>query len=202
MYSFSISSNYSYITSSHLDIPGVVDNNTVVRMLVSLTSVKLTWDQPEDNNAQITNYNITLCTSVSNDSCVDQTPTTIAVPTTEPMAVLGDLIPVRTYRVYIRAENDAGLGPESQPYFFDSANEGMLCPIPGSPFSFQSCVVACMLRCWVGTSRGIVLPPYEECTSVHPQLIVFHCWRNITTQTMVLGLSHLHKGCLQLFPRK
>jgi len=195
----STSSNCSRMTSPTLDIPGVVDNNTVVRMLVSLTSVKLTWDQPEDNNAQITNYNITLCTSVSNDSCVDQTPTIITVPTMEPMAVLGDLTPVRTYRVYIRAENDAGLGPQSQPYFFDSANEGMLCPIPGSPFSFQSCVV---LRCWVGTSRGFVLPLYEECTSVHPQLIVFHCWRNITTQTMLFGLSYLHKGCLQLLPRK
>ena len=118
------------MTSPTSDIPGVVDNNTVVRMLVSLTSVKLTWDQPEDNNAQITRYNITYCTSNSNGSCVDQSPTTIPVLTTEPMAILGDLTPVRTYRVYIRAENDAGLGPQSQPYFFDSANEGMLCPIP------------------------------------------------------------------------
>jgi len=118
------------MTSPALDVPDEVDNNTVVRMLVSLTSVKLTWDQPEENNAQITSYNITYCTSVSNGSCVDQSPTTISVPTTEPMAVLENLIPVRTYRVYIQAENNAGLGPESQPYFFDSANEGMLCPIP------------------------------------------------------------------------
>ena len=95
-------------------------------MLVSLTSVKLTWDQPEDNNAQIASYNIIYCTSDSDGSCVDQTPTTISVPTTEPMAVLDNLIPVRTYRVYIRAENDAGLGPQSQPYYFDSANGGML----------------------------------------------------------------------------
>jgi len=104
----------------------VVDNTTVVRMLVSLTSVKLTWNQPEDNNAQIASYNITYCTSNSDGSCVDQTLTTISVPTTEPMAILENLVLVRTYRVYIRAENDAGLGPQSQPYFFDSANEGML----------------------------------------------------------------------------
>ena len=126
-YSFSKSSNYSYIyLLPTIDIPGVVDNTTVVRMLLSLTSVKLTWDQPEDNNAQIASYNIIYCTSDSDGSCVDQTPTTISVPTTEPMAVLENLVPVRTYRVYIQAENDAGLGPQSQPYFFDSANEGML----------------------------------------------------------------------------
>ena len=35
----------------------------------------------------------------------------------------------------IQAENGVGLGPQPvQPYLFDSADEGMLCLIPGSPF--------------------------------------------------------------------
>ena len=42
---------------------------------------------------------------------------------------------MRRYRVYIQAENVVGLGPQPvQPYVFDSADEGMSCLIPGSPF--------------------------------------------------------------------
>ena len=51
--------------------------------------------------------------------------------------------------MYIRAVNLAGMGPESQPYFFDSADEGMLCLIPSSPFwsPFQSYMV-CLCKVW------------------------------------------------------
>jgi len=40
------------------------------------------------------------------------------------MVDLTDINPERRYRVTIWAENAAGLGPESQPYFFDSATAG------------------------------------------------------------------------------
>ena len=116
-------------------IPGEVNHTTVVRTLVSLTSVRLTWVHPEGNNVQITSYYITYCPSAGIGLCADQPPTIISVPAMQPTAVLVDLIPVRRYRVYIQAENGAGLGPQPvQPYFFDTADEGMLCLISGSPF--------------------------------------------------------------------
>ena len=115
--------------------PGEVNHTTVVRILVSLTSVRLTWVHPEENNAQITSYNITYCPSANNGLCVDQPPTIIRVPTMQPTAVLIDLVPLRRYRVYIQAENEVGLGPQPvQPYFFDSADEGVSCFTPGSSF--------------------------------------------------------------------
>ena len=58
-----------------------------------------------------------------NSSCVQQT--SMQTSFTETVD-LSQLIPVRTYQVYIRAENDAGQGPEPmEPYFFESANEGI-----------------------------------------------------------------------------
>ena len=122
------------MSSPPSDRPGEVDINTVVRTLVSLSSVRLTWTQPEENNANITSYNITYCPTANNGECVAQAPTTISVTANGSSAVLTELTPVRRYRVYIRAVNVAGMGPESQPYFFDSADEGMLCLIPSSPF--------------------------------------------------------------------
>ena len=117
------------------DRPGEVNHTTVVRILVSLTSVRLTWNHPEENNTQITSYNITYCPSANNDLCVDQPPTIIHMPTMQPTAVLTDLVPLRRYRVYIQAENEVGLGPQPvQPYFFDSADEGVSCFTPGSSF--------------------------------------------------------------------
>ena len=116
-------------------IPGEVNHTTVVRTLVSLTSVRLTWIHPEENNVQITSYNIAYWPSANNGLCADQPPTIISVHAMQPTAVLVDLIPVRRYRVYIQAENDAGLGPQpAQPYIFDTTDEGMSCPISGSPF--------------------------------------------------------------------
>ena len=40
------------------------------------------------------------------------------------MVDLTDINPERRYRVTIWAENAAGMGPESPPYFFDSATAG------------------------------------------------------------------------------
>ena len=40
------------------------------------------------------------------------------------MVNLTDINPERRYRVTILAENAAGLGPESPPYFFDSTTAG------------------------------------------------------------------------------
>ena len=129
-------SSWGNMISPPPEHPGVVDHTTVVRMLVSLTSVQLMWDQPEDNNSRITSYNINYCPSATNDLCVDQPPTIISVPTTmQPTTVLMDLIPGRRYRVYIQAENEVGLGPQpARPYSFNSTNEGMLSLISLSPF--------------------------------------------------------------------
>ena len=102
--------------------PGEVNHTTVTRELVTLESVRLTWAQPEDNNAPINSYNVTYCVSI-NSSCVQQT--SMETPSTETI-ILSQLIPAMTYTVYIRAENNAGQGPEpTEPYFFKSANEGI-----------------------------------------------------------------------------
>ena len=102
--------------------PGEVNHTTVTRELLTLQSIRLTWAQPEDNNARINSYNITYCVSI-NSSCVQQT--SMQTSPTETV-ILTQLIPVRTYQVYIRAENDVGQGPEPmEPYFFESANEGI-----------------------------------------------------------------------------
>ena len=51
--------------------------------------------------------------------------TTIAVRgPAVPMISLTDINPERRYRITIRAENAAGMGPESLPYCFDSATAG------------------------------------------------------------------------------
>lgn len=135
LHNWNTNTSFSECMSFSGSIPGEVNHTTIVRTLVSLTSVLLTWFPPEENNPQITGYNITYCPSANNGLCEDQPSTTISVPAMQPTAVLVGLIPVRRYRVYIRAENDAGLGPQpAQPYFFDSTDEGMSCLIPGSPF--------------------------------------------------------------------
>ena len=109
--------------------PGQVDNTTVRSENLSLRRTRLTWAAPENNNAQITNYWITYCIPLVdlNDTCRNQT----AVPSSSmnPMEVLADINPERRYRVTIQAENVAGRGPESQPYFFNSATAGRCCYI-------------------------------------------------------------------------
>ena len=106
--------------------PDQVDNTTVSSENLSLRRTQLTWDAPEDNNAPITNYWITYCIPIidsTNDTCVGQTTISVRDPTV-PMEELTDINPLRRYRVTIQAENVAGRGPESQPYFFDSASAG------------------------------------------------------------------------------
>ena len=106
--------------------PGQVDNTTVRSENLSLNRTQLTWDAPEDNNARITNYWITYCIPIiysTNDSCVGQTTIFVRDPTV-PMVEFTDISPQRRYRVTIQAENVAGRGPESQPYFFDSPTAG------------------------------------------------------------------------------
>ena len=45
--------------------------------------------------------------------------------TTE-IAIFSQLIPLRTYQVYIRAVNDVGQGPEpAEPYLFESVTQGI-----------------------------------------------------------------------------
>ena len=95
----------------------------VTRELLTLQSVRLTWVQPEENNAHINSYNITYCASV-NYSCVQLTQTQTVLST----QIILQLIPVMTYQVYIRAENDVGQGPEpKEPYFLKSVTRGMCC---------------------------------------------------------------------------
>ena len=104
--------------------PDQVDNATVRSENLSLRRTRLTWDAPEDNNARITNYWITYCITIidsTNDTCVGQTTISVRDPTVS-MVEFTDINPLRRYRVTIQAENIAGRGPESQPYFFDSAS--------------------------------------------------------------------------------
>ena len=106
--------------------PGQVDNTTVRSENLSLRRTQLTWIAPEDNNAPITNYWITYCILIidtTNDTCAGQTTIPVRNPTV-PMVELTDIRPLRRYRVTIQAENVAGRGPESQPYFFDSPTAG------------------------------------------------------------------------------
>ena len=98
-----------------------MNHTTVTRELLTLQSVRLTWTQPEENNARINSYNITYCVSI-NSSCAQQT--LMQTSLTE-MVILTQLIPAMTYTVYIRAENDVGQGPEpTEPYIFESTSEG------------------------------------------------------------------------------
>ena len=102
--------------------PGEVNHTLVTRELLTLQSVRLTWLQPEDNHGHIISYNITYCLLVNN-SCGQQTP--IQTLSFTETAILSQLIPARTYQVYIRAENDVGQGPEpTQQFSFESANQG------------------------------------------------------------------------------
>ena len=107
--------------------PGQVDNTTVRSENLSLRRTRLTWEAPEDNNAPITNYWITYCISITasiNDTCVRSTTIPIFDSSEKPMVDLTDINPERRYRITIWAENAAGMGPESPPYFFDSASAG------------------------------------------------------------------------------
>ena len=108
--------------------PDQVDNATVRSENLSLRRTRLTWDAPEDNNARITNYWITYCIPIidsTNDTCVGQTTISVRDPTVS-MEELTHISPLRGYKVTIQAENIAGRGLESQPYFFDSASAGRL----------------------------------------------------------------------------
>ena len=115
----------------------------VIRELLTLQSVQLTWVEPEDNNARINSYNITFCPSV-NGTC-EQTLIQMSVSTET--VTLSQLAPVTTYQVYIHAENDVGQGPEpAEPYLFDSANRGVLSVhlvlhsslnVASTPFQYQ-----------------------------------------------------------------
>ena len=117
--------------------PDEVNHTIVTTELLTLQSVSLTWVQPEDNNARINSYNITFCPAV-NGTC-EQSPLQMSASTE--MVTLSQLIPVTTYQVYIRAENDVGQGPEpAEPYAFGSANQGMC---------------TCCLRMQVSTLHGL-----------------------------------------------
>ena len=106
--------------------PGQVDNTIVRSENLNLRRTRLIWNAPEDNNAPITTYWIIYCipiTDSTNNTCMGQT--AIAVrDAAVPVVNLTDINPQRRYRVTIQAENAAGRGPESQPYFFDSATAG------------------------------------------------------------------------------
>ena len=109
--------------------PDQVDSTTVSSENLSLRRTRLTWAAPEDNNARITNYWITYCIPLMdfNDTCRNQVP----VPSFSMNSIenLTDINPDRRYRVTIQARNAAGRGPESQPYFFNSASAGRCCYI-------------------------------------------------------------------------
>ena len=103
--------------------PGEVNHSLVTRELLTLQSVRLIWLQPEDNNGHITSYNLTYC-AMDNRFCMQQT--SEQTFSTKEMVILLQLIPLRTYQVYIRAVNDVGQGPEpAEPYFFESATQGI-----------------------------------------------------------------------------
>ena len=129
MYVFCWLHNHSFLPHSLLPLPlfpappDQVDNATVRSELLSLRRTRLTWDAPENNNARITNYWISYCIPIIS-VCVEQSPTTIS--TMDLSVELTNIRPLRRYRVTIRVENVAGRGPESQPYFFDSASAGRL----------------------------------------------------------------------------
>ena len=103
--------------------PGEVNHHLVTRELLTLESVRLTWVQPEDDNGCITSYNLTYC-AVHNRFCMQHT--TNQTFSTIEIAICLQLIPLRTYQVYIRAVNDVGQGPEpAEPYLFESATQGI-----------------------------------------------------------------------------
>ena len=103
--------------------PGEVNHHLVTRELLTLQSVQLTWVQPDDNNGHITSYNLTYC-AVHNSFCMQHT-TNQTFSSTE-MAIFSHLTPLKTYRVYIRAINDVGQGPEpAEPYLFESVTQGI-----------------------------------------------------------------------------
>ena len=103
--------------------PGEVNHNLVKRELLTLESVRLTWVQPDDNNGHITSYNLTYC-AVHNRFCMQHT--TNQTFSTIEIAICLQLIPLRTYQVYIRAVNDVGQGLEpAEPYLFESVTQGI-----------------------------------------------------------------------------
>ena len=108
--------------------PGQVDNATVRSENLSLRKTRLTWVAPENNNARITNYWLTHCIPIMDPSFSDTCSENQTITVIEnSMVNLTDINPERRYRVIIQAGNAAGRGPESRPYFFDSASAGRCC---------------------------------------------------------------------------
>ena len=66
-----------------------------------------------------------------NDICINRTEIPVMDSSENPMVEIAEFNPERRYRVTIRAGNAAGRGPESQPYFFDSATAGGCCYMCG-----------------------------------------------------------------------
>ena len=95
--------------------------------------------------------------------------------------ILSQLIPAMTYTVYIRAENNAGQGPEPiEPYILESTNEGKcypcLCWFPWwwQSFSFSIILVDAQpvsVNAAFISSTGVVLlwqlPPIAEEASIN-----------------------------------
>ena len=91
---------------------------------LSLRRTRFNWRAPEANNAPITTYWITYCTPIMDSTCINRTEVSVMNPSENPMTEIIDFNPDGRYRVTIQAENAAGRGPESQPYFFNSATRG------------------------------------------------------------------------------
>ena len=108
--------------------PGPVNHDLVNAVILTLSTARLTWQEPETNNGPIMQYNITYCKLVtSGGMCAN-----LLSPQTSlgPSVVLPDLLTSNEYRVTIQAVNGAGEGPvpnissDAATFPFMSANAG------------------------------------------------------------------------------
>ena len=103
------------------DVPDVVNHTEVQSTIKSLREVELSWKEPEDNNAPITEYQLTYCEVLVNDStCIDNEPVTTNGSVTS--IKLTGLQPDSMYNVTIQAINAVGSSPSPpDPYMFPTA---------------------------------------------------------------------------------
>ena len=107
--------------ASPADMPEMVNHTLVTATALNLLQTRLSWPEPEDNNAAITAYMITFCTTVDDD-CLPNTLTTVMV---DNVAAVDGMVtsiieadPNRRIRVKIVAVNAIGDGPAPEEFFF------------------------------------------------------------------------------------
>ena len=99
-------------------------------VLVTLTSINVTWPIPSDNNAPITKYIINVCLiSPDGTACVTNTSLPVSSPDMLPgnrlRYELDEILPQKSYEIYIQAVNSVGsqkYTPLTNGYRFESVS--------------------------------------------------------------------------------